>query len=161
MKDNLKIIGAEALYLLASAVVAGIAALVQLIGRTYEGDYSSFIFSGSNYRYNMFFYIIGLVLFIGFMIAGYGFFLQKRIGSLGQVVTGLKILFFAVAFLFAIVMLAAIVFCLFLVVGLNDNMRPEILFQVTGVGWPIFCLIFMIVAGARNVMVTKRNTLLR
>ena len=150
MKKNMKIIGAEAIYMFASAVVAGIAALIQMIGRTYEGDYSGFIFSGSNYRYNLFFYIIGLVLFIGFMIAGYRFFLQKRIRSLGQAGTGLKILFFAVALLFAIVMLAVLVFCSFLVAGLNDNIRPKILFQITGFGWPLFCLIFLITAGVRN-----------
>ena len=103
---NLKIIGAEALYLLASAVVAGIAALIQMIGRTYEGDYSDFIFSGSNYRYNVFFYIIGFVLFIGFMIAGYVVFLRKKIRSLRQCGLALKILFPVVALFMALAMLA-------------------------------------------------------
>ena len=73
---GLKVIGAEALYLLTSAIVAGLAALIQMIGRTYDGDYSSFIWSGSNYRYNVFFYVIGLALFVGFIIAGYKYFLR-------------------------------------------------------------------------------------
>ncbi|MBR1773520.1 MAG: hypothetical protein IJ749_06430 [Eubacterium sp.] len=74
----MKIFGAEVLYLLASTIVAGLAALLQTVGRSYEGDYSSFIWSGSEYRYNPFFYMLGLALFVGFMIAGYIFFLKKR-----------------------------------------------------------------------------------
>ena len=46
MRSNLKIFGAEVLYLLASTIVAGLAALLQTVGRSYEGDYSSFIWSG-------------------------------------------------------------------------------------------------------------------
>ena len=77
MKANLKMLGAEALYLLASVIVAGLASLLQMVGRSYNGDYSNIIFSGSNYTYNIFFYLIGMALFVGFMIAGYKFFLKK------------------------------------------------------------------------------------
>lgn len=142
---NTKIIGAEALYLLASAVVAGIAALIQMIGRTYEGDYSGFIFSGSNYRYNVFFYIIGFVLFIGFMIAGYVVFLRKKIRSLRQCGLALKIMFPVVALFMALAMLAMIVLGHFMITGLNDNMRPAVMFLITAYGWPAFSLVFMIV----------------
>lgn len=45
MRSNLKMFGAEVLYLLASTIVAGLAALLQTVGRSYEGDYSSFIWS--------------------------------------------------------------------------------------------------------------------
>lgn len=51
MKNETRIIGSEALFLLASSVVAGIAAMIQMIGRRYDGDYSGLIFSGSNYTY--------------------------------------------------------------------------------------------------------------
>lgn len=150
MKDNLKVIGAEAIYLLISIAVAGIAALIQIIGRTYEGDYSSFIFSGRNYRYNGLFYAIGLLLFLSFMIAGYWFFLQKRISGIGQAGAGLRVAFFIVAFIFALVTLAVLVLCYFLVTGLNDNMKPEVLFLITWFGWPVFSLVFMVVVEVRN-----------
>lgn len=150
IKKDLKIIGAEALYLLATSVVAGIAALIQIVGRTYEGDYSSFIWSGSNYKYNVFFYIIGLALFVGFMFTGYKMFLQKRISNISQSGIVVKILFPVVALVFALVVLAIIVLIYLLITGLTDNMKPDIMFQITGFGWPIFCLVFMIVIEVLN-----------
>ena len=149
-KTSLKVIGSEALYLLASAVVAGLASLIQMVGRKYEGDYSSFIWSGSNYRYNILFYIIGLVLFVGFMVAGYKLFLQKKITNLSQSGVVLKVLFFAIALIFSIAVLAVIVLCYFLTTGLTDNMKPDIMAQITGIGWPVFHLVFMIVIGILN-----------
>lgn len=150
MKNETRIIGSEALFLLASSVVAGIAAMIQMIGRRYDGDYSGFIFSGSNYTYNVFFYIAGLIIFVGFMIAGYRFYLQKRISSIGKSGVVSKVIFSIVALVFALVMLATLVLCFFLIIGLNDNMKPDVLFQLTGFGWPIFSLIFMIVVEVLN-----------
>jgi hypothetical protein len=43
-------------------------------------------------------------------------------------------------------MLAAIIFCLFLMTGLTDNMRPEWMLFMTALGWPIFTLVFLIIA---------------
>ena len=145
MKDNLKMFGAEVLYLLASVIVAGLATMLQTVGRAYDGDYSSFIWSGSEYRYNPFFYMLGLALFVGFMIAGYSLFLKKRISHLNQ--TGIipKIVFLGVSVIFSLLMLAAIVFCLFLITGLTDNLRPDWMLYMTGFGWPIFCFVFMII----------------
>ena len=145
MKDKFKILGAEILYLLAVTVISGLATLIQTIARIYDGDYSSFIWSGSNYRYNVFFYILGVVIFVGSMIAGYTFFLKKRIRDLNQSDMILKILFPVMAAIFAVIMLAAIVCCLLIVVGISDNMRPELLFNLTTFGWPIFTLVYMTV----------------
>jgi len=149
MKDYYKIFGSEVLYLLASVIVAGLATLLQIACRSYEGNYSSFIWSGSEYRYNDFFYILGMILFVGFMITGYKFFLKERISNLSQVGIVPKIIFSVIALGFSILMLAAIVFSLFLMTGLTDNMRPLWMVYVTGFGWPIFCLVFMIVAEVR------------
>ena len=70
MKEDLKMIGSEALYLLATVIVAALAALLQTVGRTYEGKYSGFLFTGDEYSYNILFYILGIVLFVGFMVLG-------------------------------------------------------------------------------------------
>ena len=146
MKANLKILGAESIYLLASVIVAGLATLLQLVGRSYEGDYSSFIWSGSEYKYNPFFYLLGMAVFVGFMIAGYKFFLKERIKELKKSGVAPKIIFPVISVIFSILMLAAIVFVLFLMTGLTDNMRPDWMSSLTGFGWPIFSLVFMIVA---------------
>ena len=154
MRSNLKIFGAEFLYLLASTIVAGLAALLQTVGRSYEGDYSSFIWSGSEYRYNPFFYMLGLALFVGFMNAGYIFFLKKRMIYLNQKGITPKIVFLGVAVIFSLLMIATIVFGLFLMTGLTDNMRPNWMLNMTGFGWPVFCLVFMIIA---EVLVVRKK----
>lgn len=152
MKDNLKMFGAEALYLLASVIVAGLASLLQMVGRSYDGDYSDIIFSGSNYTYNVFFYIFGMVLFLGFMIAGYRFFLKKKITGLNQSGILPKILFAAIAVIFSLLMFAAIILlCFFFITGLNDNIYPIWMGYITGYGWPLFSLVFMIIAEVLTV----------
>jgi len=104
------------------------------------------------------FYIIGLVLFVGFMIAGYKLFLQKRIQPLNKSGVVLKILFFVIALIFSIAVLAIIVMCYFLITGLTDNLKPEFMAQVTGLGWPIFTLVFMIVIGIRSCRKDTNNS---
>ena len=153
MKDYYKIFGSEVLYLLASVIVAGLATILQIAGKIYDGTYSSFIWSGSEFRYNTFFYILGMILFVGFMISGYKFFLKKRISSLGDAGTAPKIIFFVIAVAFSLLMLAAIILGLFIMTGLTDNMRPLWMVYVTCIGWPLFTLALMIAA---EVMAAKK-----
>ena len=146
MKEKLKMFGAEAIYLLAATMVAALAAAIQTVGRTYIGDYSSFIWSGSEYSYNAIFYILGIILFVGSLVLGYRYFLKKRIVPFRDQSIPVRIVFIVLALLFAILMLAAVVFALFTVVGMNDNMRPEILMEITVFGWPILTFVFLLVA---------------
>ena len=154
MRTYLKMLGAEALYLTVLVIVAGLASLLQFVGRSFKDDYSGFIWSGSVYRYNPFFYILGLVLFLGVMVAGYVFFLKERIKGLNQSGIALKIIFPVIAVIFAVLMLAAIVFVLFLMMGLTDNMRPDWMLNLTCFGWPVFTLIFMI---ATEILAVKKH----
>ena len=155
MKDNFKMLGAEALFLLASAIVAGLASLLQMVGRSYNGDYSNIIFSGSNYTYNIFVYLLGMALFVGFMIAGYKFFLKKKITGLNQSGIIPRILFAVIAVIFSLLMFATIILlCFFFISGLNDNVYPIWMGYITGYGWPIFSLVFMIVA---EVLAVKKS----
>ena len=55
-----------------------------------------------------------------------------------------KIFFAVISAVFALLMIAAIVICLYLRVGMTDNMRPLWMENTTIFGWPIFSLIFMI-----------------
>ena len=57
--------------------------------RSYEGDYSSFIWSGSEYRYNPFFYMLGLALFVGFMIIAEVLVVRKKGVDLGNDIEGI------------------------------------------------------------------------
>lgn len=143
MKDNLKVHGFEALYLLAMVIVACISSLMQLVGRKYVGEYSSFIFSGNNYEYNIFFYFLGLAVFIGLMFILYKYFLNKKISGLSSAEIGVKVVFPIIALLFSALMLIAILVILIVVSGF-DNMLPESMFEFTLFGWPIICMVYMI-----------------
>lgn len=143
MKENLKVFGFETLYLLATLIVAAGSFLIQLIGRSYSGEHGSFIFSGSNYTYNIIFYCLGMLVYIAFMIAGYRFFLKKRIAGLSGPEIAVKIVFPIIALVFSVLM-----FILLLVVALMvlefDNMKPISMFEFTLFGWPVICFVFMI-----------------
>ena len=158
MKENLKVFGFEALYLLATVIVAGLSSSIQLIGREYESDYSSFIFSGHNYSYNAFYYIFGIAIFIGFMIAVYIRFLKAKMAGVNWSGLAPKVLFPSIALLFSILMIIVILMFLLVISG-YDNMCPEELFILTLFGWPAFCFIFMvcieIVAIKRSVKEVK------
>jgi len=72
-KTFLKVLGMESLYMLLLTLSAAGAALLQSCFKAYGGEYSNIIFSGSNYRYNFFMYIIGILVYFGIVI-----FLYKK-----------------------------------------------------------------------------------
>ena len=143
MKENLKVFGFEIIYLLTTLIVAAGSFLIQLIGRSYSGECGFFIFDGSEYTYNIIFYNLGMVVYIAFMIAGYKFFLKKRIAGLSGPRIVVKIVFPIIALIFAVLM-----FILLLIVALMvlefDNMKPISMFEFTLFGWPVIFFVFMI-----------------
>ena len=141
---DLKVIGAEAAYLLTAVIVAGIASMLQMAGRTQKAVNTSFIFREERYSYNMFFYILGFVLFAGFLYAGYRFFLKERIALLWEADRATRVVFVMVAILFAMVMWVCLFLCAFMTMGLNIDMEPAGLLYLTLIGWPFLCAIFMI-----------------
>ena len=145
MKENIKVFGFEIIYLLTTIVVACISSLIQLIGRTYEGEYGSFIFSGSKYTYSNFFYFLGMAVYIGFMIVWYKYFLRKRIFGLRGPGIAVKIVFPIIALVFSVLMLFAL-FISALYVLEFDNMNPDYFLGFTLFGWPVICMGFMIYA---------------
>ena len=144
MKNFLKLYGFEGLFLLFACVIAALSCMIQCIGRDFLQDYSSIIFSGSLYKYNIVFYIIGLIVFISSLFSADKMFFRKKISSLGEPGLPRKIVWGVIAALFGVLMIIALSASLFLILGLNDNMRPEILFNLTGFGWPIFTFLYMI-----------------
>ena len=144
MKENLKIFGFETLYLLAALIVAAGSFLIQLIGRSYSGECGFFIFDGSEYTYNIIFYNLGMVIYISFMIAGYKFFLKKRITGLSGPGIAVKIVFPIIALVFSILMVVVLLIVALMVLEL-DNMKPISMFEFTLFGWPIICMVYMII----------------
>ena len=150
MSKYLKIIGIECLYLLSLIVAALLAGLVQFIGRKYTGVHSSIIFSGSDYSYNIFAYLAGILLFAGYIILTYKKFVKKHEEKIAESAWQFKLILIIVMLLFCVVMFFCFIMEFFLFLGFGDNMEPEILLLVTSIGWPIATALYILVIMIRN-----------
>ncbi len=137
----------EILYMLGLIVAAVAAAFIQFIGRHYEGDYSSFLFGGSVYRYNHISYVIGLVLFLLAIILTYIFLYRKKLDGAGDILKKRRGLYIFITILFSILMFAALFMVCFLMMGISVQMKPEWMLNATVFVWPSAVLVFMILTG--------------
>ncbi|MBR1528074.1 MAG: hypothetical protein IJ642_02080 [Oscillospiraceae bacterium] len=142
-KLYLKFLGLECLYLLVTIVIACVSAMIQMIGRGYTGDYADIIFSGANYSYHFFFYILGFCIYAGYLIFSYQYFLSERIDILDTCSIKIRILYILIALLFSVLMMIALVFVFLFILGLTDNMKPEILMNFTVFGFPLAMAVYM------------------
>ncbi|MBO4415971.1 MAG: hypothetical protein J5824_08340 [Lachnospiraceae bacterium] len=149
-KKYLKLLGMECLYLITLVVVACLAGLVQFIGRKYIGDHSSFIFSGSDYSYNVFAYLAGILLFAGYIFLTYKKLVNKHEVKIAEFTWQLKLILILVMLLFCFAMFICIAMEFFVILGFGDNMKPEILLVVTAVGLPAATAVYMSVIVIRN-----------
>ncbi|MBR4812409.1 MAG: hypothetical protein IKZ69_00725 [Lachnospiraceae bacterium] len=145
MRPSWKLYALECLYLLICNIAVCVAAMVQCIGKSYQGEHSSFIFSGSSYSYNPFAYILGLVLFIGALYAGYRLILRRTMDELGRAGALYVVVWLVIAAVFAVVTVVAVSAGLFLNIGMSGNMRPEDFLKLTAFGWPVILFIAMLI----------------
>ena len=138
-----KLILREILFLLIMIALAGVSAMIQTIGKEFAGESSSFIFSSTNYDYNVLIYVLGMALFLGGLLVTYHFLLKKYMPALKEE-SGIRVVFGVLAFLFSVVMLAVLAFALFAMVGMTGNLKPEWMMFFTVIGWPILTFTFMI-----------------
>ena len=138
-----KLILREILFLLIAVALAGAFAMFQTIGKEFAGESSSFIFSSTNYDYNVLIYVLGMALFLGGLLVTYHFLLKKYMPALKEE-SGIRVVFGVLAFLFSVVMLAVLAFALFAMVGMTGNLKPEWMMFFTVIGWPILTFTFMI-----------------
>lgn len=138
-----KLILREILFLLIAVALAGAFAMFQTIGKEFAGESSSFIFSSTNYDYNVLIYVLGMALFLGSLLVTYHFLLKKYMPALKEE-SGIRVVFGVLAFLFSVVMLAVLAFALFAMVGMAGNLKPDWMMFFTVIGWPILTFTFMI-----------------
>lgn len=73
-----KLIAFESIYMLIVIAIACACSLLQIVNKRFDSTYSSFIFSGTNYKYNYFFYFLGFVLFITISFVTYKLVFAKH-----------------------------------------------------------------------------------
>ena len=102
-------------------------------------------FGGRDYRYDPVFYILGLLLF-GFSVwFFYEWVLKKHLADVIKTGLVFKTIYSLVALFFCLVMFSVQILENLMILGLNDNIYPELLSFITIFGWPVATFIFMMV----------------
>ena len=145
MKEKLKLLGKEILFLLCVTIAAAAGALLQFVGKKFLAADDSFLFRGTAYRYNIMMYLLGLVLFVAFVWFAYAKHFKVTAERFRKEGTFMKFFYIVCSAVLCLAMFTVLMGCDILMLGLTDDMRPEALFYLTGFGWPAGMLIFMIV----------------
>lgn len=131
------------LYMVLLIPIACLCEYIQTLGKTFIGNYSSFITSGDNFEYNYLMYVVGFVIYAGAVYILYRL-MKKRVDI--TVFSGAeKFGAVAVVLFFGILMFAAMIFVLFLMFGMTSNINPEALLWITVAGWPVGTMIFLFI----------------
>jgi len=155
-KTFLKVLGMESLYMLLLTLSAAGAALLQSCFKAYGGEYSNIIFSGSNYRYNFFMYIIGILVYFGIVIFLYKKCFAKSFEQVAGLHILLKIITWIILAIWGVIMLFTEMMALIgVVLGLANNLLPEACLNFTVFGWPVLTLIFIGVMTVVNLKKAK------
>ena len=150
-QSNWKFLGVDCLYLLSCVIVSTAGAAIQLIGREYVGEWSSLLADGETYSYRFFAYVFGLIIYISYLIVSYRKFYSGKHLLLSHASIMCKALHIVIAFIFAVIMLAAMMLIIDHFMGLNVNMIPQWMMLWTVFGWPLILLLYMVL-----VVIIKR-----
>ncbi len=145
MKEKLKLFGYEILFMLCSIIAAAAGALLQFVGKKLLAEDTSFMFAGYAYSYNIFMYLLGIILFVLVVFFAYTKHYKKTAEIFRKEGFFMKLFYTLLALILSVAMFAALIGCDLLMLGLTDDMRPEALFYLTGFGWPFGMFVFMMV----------------
>ncbi len=133
--------GSLVLYMVLTVLSAGLCFFIQTLGKEFLGQWSGFLFAGDSFRYNYVMYVIGLAVFCTSLSLMYKYIVQKKL----ETYSINKVAAVIVVIIMCIVMFAALVFESFVILGMNSSLKPEVLFYITVIGWPIGTMIYMFV----------------
>ena len=133
--------GSLVLYMVLTVLSAGLCFFIQTLGKEFLGQWSGFLFAGDSFRYNYVMYVIGLAVFCTSLSLMYKYIVQKKL----ETYSINKVAAVIVVIIMCIVMFAALVFESFVILGMNSSLKPEVLFYITVIGWPMGTMIYMFV----------------
>ena len=145
MKDKLRLLGIEILYLLSVLIVSTIANPVQFLGKKIISTEGGAVGFGIDYGYNPVAYIAGLLIFGGYIWFSYSK-VYKQFADL-TLKKGIVfiIAYILIALIMAVVMFLVMTFELLFLLTFDNNILPELFQFITMICWPVMLLIFMIV----------------
>ena len=145
MKDKLRLLGIEILYLLSVLIVSTIANPVQFLGKKIISTEGGAVGFGIDYGYNPVAYIAGLLIFGGYIWFSYSK-VYKQFADL-TLKKGIVFIisYILIAFFMALVLFLVMAFELLFLLTFDNNILPELFQFITMICWPVMLLIFMIV----------------
>ena len=145
MKDKVKLLGIESLYMLSVLIVAMIANPVQFLGKKVIQNGAGGVGFGIEYRYNPVAYIAGVVLVAGYVWFAYSKWYRKFADQTLKKGIGFIVAYFLNALIWTFVMFLVMIFEELILLTFDNNILPELLQFITMCCWPVMHLIFMIV----------------
>ena len=145
MKEKIRLLGTESLYILSVLIVAMIANPVQFLGKKVIQTGAGAVGYGIDYRYNPVAYIAGLVLVAGYVWFAYSKWYKKFADQTLKKGIGFIVAYFLNALIWAFVMFLIMIFEELILLTFDNNILPELLQFITMCCWPVMLLIFMIV----------------
>lgn len=145
VKKYLKLFGFEALFLLALDILAGLMILLQFVGKVAINEYTGVIFSGTVYRYNIFFYILGWIIFVAALVVLYKLFLKKQSAELKECKAWVKVVYGIIIAIFCFIMFMVNSCADFLMLGLGSMIEPDLLMVASAYIWPIGSFVYLII----------------
>lgn len=140
-KASLKTAALVLLFWSASVGAGFLACNIQAMNKTDTGrDYPAGFFNGTVYRYETGHYVAGTVLFLAVMFVLWWFIHRGAYQGIAESTTPWKIVCGVITAVGAFGMFIALVFALFMNVGMADTLEPGILMAVTAAGWPLVTL---------------------
>jgi len=144
-KSSVKVIGIECLYMVLNTIMACISSLIQCIGETpvemKKVGHEFGAYTVRTYQYNNFFYILGIVLYLIWILISYRYFISKQVSRLNG--CRYRITYGIVSLIFSIGM----VICIW-IIGVRNPLSHVYMtteFYITCLGFSIFTFIYMIV----------------
>lgn len=144
MKDKIKLLGIEFLYMLSVLIVSTIANPIQFLGKkeiSMESEAAGF---GIDYSYNPVAYIAGALLFAGF--AGFTYHKWYKQFADQTLKCGWKFTAFYIlnALILSGVMFYVLLIEVLIILGFDNNILSELLQFITVFCWPVLFFVFMI-----------------
>ena len=136
--------GSICIYMVMTILSACLCGFVQTLGKVYAGQWSSFISYGDRFRYNYVIYFIGLVLFLASLNIIYKLFLKKKLEII-VFSSSDKVAAVAAVIIGCIIMFAALIMESFVILGRTGQLKPDVLFYLTLLGWPVGTMIYLLV----------------
>lgn len=157
MNKRVKFLGLDVLFSIALTIIAVACSLFQCIGLTPALE-NEFFDPYIDMRFNAFSYAGGVLIYAGFLLYYFKWFLRIKYTDYPLRHAGVVIMHFMISFVFCFAMFIALIFASLVFIGFDKNLVPDFLAFITVFIWPIATFLLMNAALIVYLVKTKHET---